>query len=61
MFQTGYYALGNYATPYYMRGAEEETGATVGLGYHAERKRRKGRDDRDLITIVTAFLQIMDE
>ncbi len=39
----------------------EDEGATAGLGYQAELRKRKRRDDDDLITIISIFMQIKDD
>jgi hypothetical protein len=60
MFQTGYYALGNYATPYYMRGElapPEFTPEPVfppGMGRAAQWI----REDDEIMAIIIAFLHM---
>jgi hypothetical protein len=61
MYATGYYATGEYAMPYYMRLVEDGSKAGLDLPYEPLRKRRQRRDDDDLITFITAFLQIKDD
>lgn len=66
MFQTGYYALGNYATPYYMRGVAEEVPFTPeptfppGTRRYDEMARWIEAEDELLMLVIRAFLTMKD-
>lgn len=66
MFQTGFYALGNYATPYYMRGVAAPVPALevihpMGADPHWRALRaRILREDDEILAIIMAFMEIKD-
>lgn len=61
MYQTGYYALGNYATPYYMRGVvapvpdfTPEPTFPPGMG----RRQQFIREDEEIMAMIVMFLHM---
>ena len=60
MFQTGYYALGNYATPYYMRAAVAVPDFTPEPTFPPGMGRRLEiiREDEEILAIIMAFLHM---
>ncbi len=60
MFQTAFYALGNYATPYYMRGVVAPVPFTPEPTFPPGMGRRLDiiREDEEIMAIIVAFLHM---